>query len=255
MTRTLAFCWVVMLALAGCKHIPSTKEKEGAETHFQLGVLAQQNGNVQDAYREYQAALELNPDHVEALWASAILLHVSFHRPEEAIARYKRALELRPNYSEAKVNLGDVYLDQGHYDDAIKLYEDALNDMLYATPYIAQNNLGWAQYKRGDKTRDDLKHAIENIKSSVTLNPKFCLGYRNLGTIQEAQGQAAAACQSFTRYREHCPEVADAYYREGVCRAKIGDNEGAKTSFAGCQSKSTNDTQRDDCKRLLESLQ
>ncbi len=57
---------------------------------------------------------------------------------------------MRPTFSEARTNLANVYLDQGQYDEAIKLYEQVLNDMLYPTPFIAQGNLGWAYYKKGD---------------------------------------------------------------------------------------------------------
>jgi len=246
---------LLCLCLAGCKHVPTEKEITGAQIHYDLGIQAQQAGDVQSAYKEFQAAEELDPGFAEAYNASGVLLHLAFKRPEEAIAQYKRALEIRPTFSEVKTNLANVYLDQARYDEAIALYQDALNDMLYATPYIAQANLGWALYKRGDTKRDDVKKGIESIKSAVTINPKFCLGYKNLGLIYDEQGNTPDACKSFTRYRESCPEVADAYYREGVCLAKQGDNAGAKRAFAGCQTKNPSLSLKEDCGRLLEHLQ
>jgi type IV pilus assembly protein PilF len=122
--------------------------------------------------------------------------------------------------------------------------------MLYSTPFIAQGNLGWAFYKKGD-----VPQALDHIKASVTLNPRFCLGYKNLGLIYDAQHSQEEACKQFGKYREHCSEVADAYYREGACLVKLGRADEAKEKLAACQAKAQNDQIRDDCRQLQEKLQ
>jgi len=235
---------------AGCRHVPTDKEQRAADAHFDLGVVAQEKGNIQEALREYQAALELNEVFPEAHNAIGILLHLSFNRPEEAIRHYKRALEIREGYSEAKTNLGNVYLDLGKYDEAIKLYDQVLNDMLYTTPYIAHSNRGWALFKKGD-----VRGGMESIQMALTTNPKFCLGYKNLGLIHDEQGQTEAACDDYRHYRDSCPDAGDAYYREGVCLAKLGRTDEARKDFAACQTRQVAPGTRDDCKRLLEQLQ
>lgn len=249
MLRHASSAWLLALLLVGCKHIPTEKEREGAEIHYQLALQAQHAGNAQDAYKSLQRSLELNPDYPEAHNVIAILLHLSFNRPEEAIKHYQQALELRPTFSEAKTNLANVYLSQARYDEAIPLYEQALNDMLYPTPFIAQGNLGWALYKKGEKER-----GVQSIKAAVTLNPNFCLGYRNLGTIYEESGEVSEACRYLARYREACPETADAYLREGACLVKQGKVEQARQSFTTCEAKATTPLLKDDCRRLLEAL-
>jgi type IV pilus assembly protein PilF len=240
--------WLLALVLSGCKHVPTEKELRGAEIHFELGVQAQSR-NVKEAYLEFQKALELNPDYPEAHNAIAILLHLSFNRPDEAITHYKQALKARPGFSEAKTNLGNAYLSQERYDEAISLYEEALNDMLYPTPYIAQGNIGWALYKKGE-----LEPALQSIKAAVTTNPGFCLGYRNLGVIYEGQGSEAESCRYFGRYREACPEEADAYMREGACLAKQGKVDDARERFTTCEAKAKTEAMKDDCRRLLGAL-
>lgn len=246
---------LVLVALAGCRHVPTEKEIAAAQIHYDLGVTMQSQGDVTSAYKEFELALSMDPGLAEAHNALGVLLHLSFHRPEEAIARYKRALEIRPEFSSARTNLANVYLEQGRYDEAIKLYEASLNDMLYQGAYIAQGNLGWALYKRNDPKRQDVEHAITAIKAAVTTNPKFCAGYRNLGIIYLEQGQTEESCRQFGKYRETCPDEADAYKREGLCQAKLGANELAKKSFAACQTKTTSEALKEDCKRLLEQLQ
>ncbi|MBZ4402073.1 social motility TPR repeat lipoprotein Tgl [Myxococcus sp. MISCRS1] len=241
----------LVLALAGCAHVPTEKERRKAEIHYDLALQAQQQGHVQDALRELQVSLESDPDYPEANNAIGILLHLVFARPAEAIGHYERALKVRPTFSEARTNLANVHLDQGRYDEAIKLYEQVLNDMLYVTPYIAQGNMGWAFYKKGDTQR-----AVGSLKAAVTTNPGFCMGYRNLGIIFDETGKLDESCRNFSRYRENCPDAADAHMREGVCLAKQGQAEGARQAFSTCEAKAKAGEQelKDDCRRLLEKL-
>jgi Tfp pilus assembly protein PilF len=242
-----SFCLLALLAMS-CVHVPDEKERLQAQNYYDLAATNLQK-EPRQALADVERALTLNPDMPEANNAKGMLLHLAFARPEEAIGFYKHALEVRPTFSECKVNLGNLYLDQKRYDEAIGLYKDALNDMLYPTPYTAQGNLGWAQYKKGDR-----EGALSNIKSAVTLNPKFCQGYRNLGIIYEESGATEDACKAFGKFREQCPEVAEAYLHEGVCLAKKGDLSGAHKSFQGCLDKSTNENERDECKRLKDGL-
>lgn len=249
---SLASCSLALLLVsAGCAHTPTEKERRSAEIHYDLALQAQQQGHMQDAVRELQQSLENDPDYPEANNAMGLLLHLAFRRPDEAVKHYERALKVRPTFSEVRNNLANVHLDQGRYDQAIKLYEQVLNDMVYPTPYIAQGNMGWAYYKKGETER-----ALENIKAAVTTNPGFCLGYKNLGLIYDETGRTDDACRQFTRYRESCPDVADAYMREGVCQAKRGQVDAAKAAFAACETKakSAEHQLKDDCRRLLEKL-
>ncbi|HEX4620815.1 MAG TPA: social motility TPR repeat lipoprotein Tgl [Myxococcaceae bacterium] len=239
-----------LLVLAACRHVPTEKELQGAQIHYDLGVQAQQGNDVQGAFKEFEAALTLDPRMAEAHNAMGILLHLSFQKPDEAIEHFKTALEIRPAFSEVKTNLGNVYLDQSRYDEAIAQYQEALNDMLYSTPFIAQGNLGWAMYRKGN-----VAQALDHIKAAVTLNPRFCLGYKNLGIIYGAQGNAEESCRQYGKYQEHCPDVADAYYQWGVCLGKQGKVAEAREKFAACQAKAANDQIRDDCRQLQEKLQ
>lgn len=233
---------------SGCRHIATDKEHLEAQSHYDLAANMAQK-EPQGALMELDRAAELDPDMPEIYNARGVLMHMAFGRPDDAAVSYKKALELRPTFSEVKVNLGNVFLDQKRYDEAIALYREALNDMLYTTPFLAQGNLGWALFKKGEKDQ-----ALQSIKSAVTLNPKFCLGFRNLGTIYDEAGNVDEACKYFGRFREQCPDVGDAYLREGVCLAKKGDLSGAHKSFKGCLEKSRSETEKDDCKRLKDGL-
>jgi len=254
MFRSLAA--VLALAAAGllgsCVHIPTEKERQGAEAHYDLGINAQSSGDVRGALKEFEESLKLDPDFADAHNALGVLLHLSFDRKDEAEKHYKQALELRPTFSEAKVNLGNLYLDQGRLDEAITLYEQALNDMLYATPYIAETNLGWAYFKKGNSPQ-----ALAHLRAAVTQAPAFCLGYKDLGLVQDARGDLAAACTEFGRFVQACPKVAEAHQLLGSCLVRQGRATEARASFDSCVENAAGPAQqqmREQCVRLRDGL-
>jgi len=254
MLRSLAAILTFAAAgvLASCVHIPNEKERQGAEAHYDLGINAQTNGDVRSALKEFEESLKLDPDFADAHNAIAVLLHLSFDKKDEAEKHYKQAIEIRPTFSEAKVNLGNLYLDQGRLDEAIALYEQALNDMLYATPYIAETNLGWAYFKKGNSAQ-----ALEHLRAAVTQAPAFCLGYKDLGLVQDARGDLGAACTEFGRFVQACPNVAEAHQLLGSCLVRQGHATEARASFDSCVENASGPAQqkvREQCIRLRDGL-
>ena len=239
-----AFC--LALLTQGCAHVVSEKDKDQAVIHYEIAV---QNlvKSPQIALKEADDALKFDPMNAEAWHIKCIVLHQSFQRLEEAQVAYAKALTLRTPFSEARTNLGNLYMDQKRYDDAIEQYQLALGDVMYATPYIPQGNMGWAWFRKGDS-----KQAIELLKAAVSVNPKYCLGELWLGQVYEAASNTTESCKYFARFREHCPDRPDAWQRDGMCLANAGDKAGAGKAFQFCVDKSQNDDQKDLCKQLKE---
>jgi type IV pilus assembly protein PilF len=240
-----AFC--LSLAMTGCAHV-SDKDRELAQIQYDLS-LTNLVAQPQSALKEVDEALKFNPGMPEAWHVRGILLHTAFGRLEEAHAAYLKALELKPGFSEAHTNLGNLYIDMKRYDDAIGEYEKALNDVLFKDTFIAQGNMGWAYFKKGQ-----IPKALEHLKASTTLNPKYCLGHLKLGQLYEQQQSAEDSCKYFGRYREHCPDRADAWQLDGVCRVKKGEVAEARKSFDTCVEKATTDDQKDLCRQLKGQL-
>ena len=241
-----AFC--LALLLQGCAHLVSEKDKDQSALHYEIAV---QNlvKSPQIALKEADEALGFDPMNADAWHIKALVLHQSFQRLEEAQVAYAKALELKTPFSEAHTNLGNLYMDQKRYDDAIAQYQMALSDVMYPTPYIPQGNMGWAWYRKGDS-----KQAIEMLKGALSVNPKYCLAELWLGQVYEGQNNTAESCKYFGRFRDHCPDRPDAWQRDGICLANAGDKEGAGKSFQLCVDKSQNDDQKDTCKSLKEQL-
>lgn len=237
------FSAFAMVLLVGCVHV-SEQEQDKARIHYEL-ALQSIVAEPQAAMREAEQALKLDPQLAEAWHIKALLYHHSFGRPDEARQCYAKALELKPVFPDARANLGNLFMDEKRYDEAIAQYEIALNDVLYGAPYIAHGNMGWAYFKKGDT-----KSAIDHLKASITLSPKFCLGYLWLGQVYESLGAGQDSCRYFSRFREHCPDRADAHQLEGTCLARAGQRAEAVKAFDTCIEKAKTDDQRDLCRQL-----
>jgi type IV pilus assembly protein PilF len=237
------------LFFAACKHAPDEKTRQAAEIHNDLAVGSLNQGDYQGAYAEFQQAVKIDDTLPEPHNGMGLVLHLNFQKYSEAEAEYKRALELRPGFSEAHVNLGNLYLDEGRYDEAIAQYELALNDMLYRTPYFAQSNLGWALYKKGQTDK-----AIESVRAAVTTAPNFCQGWKTLGLIYDGTGRTEKACDAFGEFAQACPTVAEAHQLLGLCRVKLGHTDLARSSFAVCVERAAPGAIHEDCASFLNRL-
>ncbi|MFN7130577.1 MAG: social motility TPR repeat lipoprotein Tgl [Myxococcales bacterium] len=247
----LLFCLAAAPLLTGATcGANRTKNRDQALTHFDLGVQSMQNGDPRAAIVEFQKAIEYDPELAVAHDALGQLYHLAFQQYDKAAEHYQKAVALNPKFSEAYTNLGNLYQSQGRCAEAIPLYEKALSDILYRTPYIAENNLGWCHYKLGDTQK-----GIDHIRSALVVNARFCLGYRNLGIIYSEIAQPEKATDAFEKYARYCPDAADARHRYAVQLLRAGDQAGARREFNACIEKGGDGTLADECRRLLGLLQ
>ncbi|MHB1846848.1 MAG: social motility TPR repeat lipoprotein Tgl [Deltaproteobacteria bacterium] len=239
------------LALTGCG--PSAHDLENAQIHYDLGVNAMElQHDPQSALKDLEAAVQANPNMEQAQNALGLVYHMMLHRPEEAVPHYLRALELDPKDSEAANNLGAAYTDLGRYADAARMFQRALADELYRTPYIAEGNLGWVLYKEGD-----VQAGLQHLENAVRTNPAYCQGYRSLGMIDAEQGKLEAAEREFTRFHDKCPNLPESSYRLGLVLLKEGRDAQAREQLRACaEAKGAKDTDLGaECGRLLKLMQ
>lgn len=222
-----------LLALASaCVHVPTAKDREGAEVHHDLAVIAMQQGRAQEALKEFQEALSLNPDLAEAHNGLGLIYHWSFGRLADAKKEFEKALELKPNYPEAMNNLGVLFADMGEHKAAQALFEKALADPLYATPYIAQVNLGWSLHAQGRSPQGE-----QLIRAALQVRPDYCMGHRQLARVLEAGGRAEDATTSWEKFAKYCPEEPEALYHAGIIAEHKGRVADAAKAWRTCIEK------------------
>ncbi|HYG67022.1 MAG TPA: tetratricopeptide repeat protein [Anaeromyxobacteraceae bacterium] len=240
----------VLAAALGCAHGASKKQRQAAEIHHDLAVEALRAGRVQEALKEFEAALASNERFPEAHRGLGLVLDHGFGRAADAERAYRRALELRPDYPEAHNDLATLLARAGRLDEALAHFDGALANMMYREPWVARCNKGQALYRAG-------RHAegLSEMKSCVAANPRFCAGHRELGRIHLDEGRVKEALESFGAYARHCEGTADAHWLLGLARMKTGDVVEARAAFARCEELGGGTAVGEECRRSRELLQ
>ncbi len=168
------------------QQVLETQPKQ-AEALYELGILAQQTQQHQEAEKFLLAAVQAQPGSVKAWFSLGNLYQTQGDLPkaeeaykkaltiqplipiynnlgytlhqqgklEEAITYYQKALELQPNCSEAQVNLGNLLYTQGKLSVEQKAYYAQLN-----------NKLGMTKKEAGD-----LQSSISCYQQAIILQP------------------------------------------------------------------------------------
>jgi len=96
---------------------PAAKGASDAEGLFSFGRYAHGAGHLAQAARYYAQALELDPNHVGALNALAVI-HAQSDRSDEALRLFNRALQLSPMTAYLHNNMGYALMRAGRMDEA-----------------------------------------------------------------------------------------------------------------------------------------
>jgi len=122
-------------------------------------------GKLDDAFKQYQKALELDPNLYEAALFSG---DVSMQKEDYAAAEvwYQRAIKINPDRETAYRYSATPLMKQGKYDEARNRYVEAYISEPYSRFAIA----GFMQWAQVTKTR--LAHPDINIPTDVTFDEK-----------------------------------------------------------------------------------
>lgn len=116
-----------------------------ADELFEAGLIAETEGHLEDAIRDYEQALLVGGPEAEIAFNLGTVLN-TLDRVPEATQRFMQAIEIEPDHAEAWNNLGAAFLNLKRIDRAIWAFECALRlDPNYTD---AQANLSEAVRQR-----------------------------------------------------------------------------------------------------------
>ena len=175
----------------------------------------------------------------------------------EAIEQCRKSLEISPDYPEAHNTLGNVYSQQGKYDEAVLHYSAAATDRTYADPRNGMANVLVKQGKYAEaevQSREALQlapmhlpamfclatalhnqakldEAADYYRRILALNPNLFTPHRNLGKIMVAQGKPDEAIAELSRALAIQPKDADTRTILGVTLLGKNRTDEAVTQF------------------------
>lgn len=196
--------------------------------HYKLARNYVDAHNISMALQELRHSLDLNPNNAKAHHLRGFIL-LGRDDVNGAIEEFKKTLKIDPKYYPARNNLGSAYIATARYRDAIRTLKPLLTEEMYPTPYLAEGNVGWAWFKLGN-----LEKAKKHLHRAVFLNPKFCLGFDELGIVLFKQGRINDAKMSLKQAIKKCPKFPEPYLYMGLLMEKQGDFKKAHENYEKC---------------------
>jgi tetratricopeptide (TPR) repeat protein len=152
---------------------------------FDLAVAYRANRKFAEAEREFEAALKLNPQFVQAIDGLASLWIARNERPK-AISRAEQYVATNPDDPIGHLILGSLRADDRRYDDAKKEFERAAQ--LKPTLVMAQTRLGDTYRALGN-----MPEAIRAYERATTLQPGSATLHTLLGNLYDQQNNKELA--------------------------------------------------------------
>ena len=160
-------------------------------------------------------ALQQCPTHADSLNNLANIRREQ-GRIDEAIHLYQRALDILPNFAAAHSNLASVLQQQGRLHDALNHYKEAIR--IQPTFADAHSNLGNTLKEIGD-----ISGALQCYSRAIQINPSFADAHSNLASIHKDTGNILEAVQSYRTALKLKPDFPDAFCNLAHCLQIICD--------------------------------
>jgi len=202
----------LVLGTAGCQF----RNKLRAREHLNQGVQAYTAKNYDQAVEEFKAAVELDPELIDAYLYLATAYRVQFvplapspenlRRGQQAIATFEQVLEMDPVNTTAMANIADIYRNMNEPEKAKQWYRnlmDANYDKAEALYGIASIDYNLAADKTGidgenveNLTEEEIQQvnsaideAIDSLKQALELRPDYtdAMEYLNLAYREKAE--------------------------------------------------------------------
>ena len=172
-----------------------------ARAHFNYGAALQQLGQVDKAEKEYNAALQIDPNYVKVHVNLALVL-MSKSKFDEAKRYYERAIQLDPSAGEVRSGYAYLLERVGRADEARAEYENAIR----LSPKSARLFYTYGAFL--DK-RGELDAAIAQYQRALDVDPTLADAHSELATAFLTKGDSQKAEAHYLEAARLDPKRAD----------------------------------------------
>lgn len=227
MNKALLACALSFGLLAACasSNTQSLQEKKG-DIFLGAGTDALMNGRYTEALGSLQEAVKLMPDSPNA-WNNLGLAYAGKGELGRAEESWKKALSVDNKWSDARANLGALYVKQKKFTQAEKELKEVLKDLVYVNTAQVHYNLSLIYGETRKRVQEE-----QQLRLAVQVNDGFCPAWFRLGLIEKERGQYDQAATSFANsVKGICFKNPQAHYEISTLYIKAKDNARAKSKL------------------------
>jgi tetratricopeptide (TPR) repeat protein len=196
--------------------------------HRELGALAERGNRLDEAEREYEAAIAADPDnpwYYRSLARVFLARRNSGGRLARAIQMAERAVALAPDSPEDFHQLGIAHAAAGNLEKAVQAFQHAIDlqpDYQPSYLYLARTLIRKGDRARGERMMQLYRHyearslEKQRLANRVRQNPRDASALTALANLHAGEGDYARAADLLRRARRLAP--SDARTRSGLTR-------------------------------------
>ncbi len=221
---TAALVFILFLGVTACSGNREARMRQAAATR-NLGESYMMQGKHTAALAEFLKAEKLNPED-PYLQYDLGLVYMAKERFDLAEKHFKNAMALKEGYAAAKNSLGVLHLIRKDWDAAIPVFQETLEDDLYATPQIPLSNLGYAFYQKKDYAR-----AESYYREALQKDPEYVNAWRGLGLTYGVLGKKSKAVEALEKAVRSAPKAPELHLDLGNAYKAVGDFSKARIAY------------------------
>jgi tetratricopeptide (TPR) repeat protein len=175
-------------------------EPENAQFAYRLGTVLAEQDKHQEAVQIFRRSVNAKPDYARA-WFRMGLSQEAIGQFPDAVTSYMEAIKAQPRMKMERTDpggehyhaLGDLYIRFGLYDQALKVYENGLQNNAEAARLYHGRGVAQLHLER-------YADAARSFERTLELDRRHNSAVFNLAVARQAQGQHAQAMEVLERF-------------------------------------------------------
>lgn len=228
MKNTLKYLsFLALIFFTSCSTTSDLAEKsivqKKAELYYGQGTSDLIKRNYSQALINLLQAKELAPDdsQIRNNLGMAYYFREQFELAEK---EFLKAIDLDKKNSDAKVNLGTIYMEKNRLKEAKHLYEQVVADLIYTGQFRNYYNLAILSLKIGDRAQ-----AFEYLSKSIKEREDYCQAHFKLGELYFEEYKFKLALSSFQESSKGtCVNEPAPHYQQALALISLNRFEEAK---------------------------
>lgn len=230
MKLSFAFLGFTFLLISACSSTsdisPQSPSEKKAEVYYTQGTTELVQKNYGQALIYLTKAKELNPKDSKI---RNNLGMAYYFRDQMALAEeeLKEAISLDRKNTDARLNLGSLYMGKNRLKEARTHFEQVALDLTFPNQFRNYYNLAILSLKEGDR-----KQAFEMLAKSVKEKDDYCAAHFKLGELYSEEYRFQLALASFREASKGtCISEPAPFYQQALALLNLNRIDDAKKVF------------------------